>query len=341
MNKWHKLTEQILLDNELQELENLKKAYTDSLVKVKKRVRTLLSEIDILKQEGANDSEIQAKIYQLNFQKSLEEQINNAMKILSDDNIQDMNAYLMKMYEDGYITQQFIINKYGIPVITPINQRLLIQAVNTKVDGFKFSQRLYDNIQELGQQTINAISDGIIRGKGYKEIAKVISDYSEASLKQSYTIARTEGRRVSNKAKYDSQMDAKRNGADIVKQWDSTLDGKTRPEHRGLDGQVKEIEEDYEFEGMKAKEPTMFGIPYMDINCRCVSLTIPRWALKKAYPKRDGLVTESVLKMAYKTAQQNGTLSQALENQYGLANELKEVENYYDWKDRYYKGAIF
>lgn len=340
MNKWHKETEKVLLDNEEQALNDLKQSYTQSLAKVKKKLKQLDYEIQIMELQNPNDPNIRSKIYQLNYQKALEEQINNAMLVLNDENTQTIQAFLTRMYEDGYITQQYVINKYGIPVITPINHDLLVQSINTKVDGYKFSERLYEDIKSLSYATKTAISDGFIRGKGYAEIAKEIANYSEASLKRAYTIARTEGRRVSNQAKYQSQMDAKAKGADIVKQWDSTLDGKTRPEHRALDGQVREIDENFEYEGMKAKEPTMFGVAHMDINCRCVSLTMPRKYVGTSY-KRDGMVTEKELKIAYKKAKENGALNELLENETGLANELKKVDNYQQWKDKYYKGANF
>jgi len=77
----------------------------------------------------------------------------------------------------------------------------------------------------------------------------------------------------------DAMRAAKEGGADIVKQWDSTLDRRTRPEHQSLDGQVKEVDEPFEVDGMEADAPGGFGIAHMDINCRCAVLQRARWAL--------------------------------------------------------------
>ena len=72
---------------------------------------------------------------------------------------------------------------------------------------------------------------------------------------------------------------AKKRGADSVKVWDSTLDGKTRPIHRLLDGQVREVEEPFEANGKKAMCPGDFGDPAEDCNCRCALLQKARWDL--------------------------------------------------------------
>ena len=87
--------------------------------------------------------------------------------------------------------------------------------------------------------------------------------------------------RVQNQARFDSMGAAKKKGANIVKQWDSTLDGKTRPEHGQLDGQVRELEEDFTVAGYSAPHPGAFGDPYMDCNCRCCMLQRARWAVSK------------------------------------------------------------
>lgn len=309
MKKVHKETEQVLLEHEKQVLKDLEKAYVRCLADIKKRVRQLMIEIDMLeKADVENKSLIRAKIYQLNYQKSLEKQIKAIMGVLNDSSVSTTETFLKQMYEDGYLTQLYVIQSFGIPVIAPINVEKMLKAVNMKVDGFKFSKRMYDDIQELAKATIEEITNGLGLGKSYIDIASNISRRTEATLKQAYTIARTEGGRVSSMAKIDSQKDAKKLGADIVKIWDSTLDGKTRPQHQQLDQQTKEIGEDFEIDGYKAPAPRMFGVPWLDINCRCTSLTVPRWDITPTITKRDG-----------------------------VSGELIECKNYFDWKEKYYK----
>jgi len=80
----------------------------------------------------------------------------------------------------------------------------------------------------------------------------------------------------------DAQEKAKAKGADVLKQWDSTMDGATRPIHRRLDGQIREVDEPFEMGGKKAMYPGGFGDPAEDCNCRCASLTRARWGLDEA-----------------------------------------------------------
>ena len=68
-------------------------------------------------------------------------------------------------------------------------------------------------------------------------------------------------------------------GADVVKEWDAVLDGKTRPTHRKLHGQIREIDEPFEMDGKKAMYPGEFNDPAEDCNCRCDSHTRSRIAL--------------------------------------------------------------
>ena len=92
-------------------------------------------------------------------------------------------------------------------------------------------------------------------------------------------IARTEGHRIQVAANLDAMQAAKERGADVVKQWDATLDETTRERHRELDGQIREIDEYFEYSGGTVKAPGMFGNPAEDCNCRCAVLTRARWAL--------------------------------------------------------------
>ena len=82
-----------------------------------------------------------------------------------------------------------------------------------------------------------------------------------------------------NEAIADCQEEASKKGADIVRIWSAALDGRTRPTHRKLDGQIREVGEPFEVDGMKVMQPGGFGIASEDINCRCRLNGRARWAL--------------------------------------------------------------
>jgi uncharacterized protein with gpF-like domain len=102
---------------------------------------------------------------------------------------------------------------------------------------------------------------------------------SNVPISNAKRIARTEGHRIQQASTMDAQKAAKTKGADVLKQWDASLDGRTRPTHRRLDGQIREVDEPFEMDGKSAMFPGDFGNPAEDCNCRCASLTRARWGL--------------------------------------------------------------
>ena len=98
-------------------------------------------------------------------------------------------------------------------------------------------------------------------------------------LRRAKTIARTEAHRIYEASSEDARQQAKAAGAKVVKQWDATLDGKTRDNHRQLDGTIVEVDGYFTIDGKKSKYPGGFGNAAEDCNCRCVALTRAKWAL--------------------------------------------------------------
>lgn len=134
-------------------------------------------------------------------------------------------------------------------------------------------------------QTRAQVSRGISNGSSWNDIAKTLAERNMkntpfgTAINNATRIVRTEGHRVQTSAKMDAMKEAKKKGADVVKQWDSTLDGNTRTNHRLLDGQIREIDEPFEVGGMEVDAPGYFGDPAEDCNCRCAVLQRAKWAL--------------------------------------------------------------
>ena len=307
MNKYQKEVEKQLLEDEKQIIEELKKNYATALNDVKERIKTL----------SANEL-TQSKIYQKQYQENLEIQLKSIIDLLSSDNVQSISDYLEKTYQDGFIGTLYNMQKEGVPFIMPINQEAVVKSITKKTEDFKLSKTLYQNADEL-KKTIKAeITRGISKSDSYTKISQRITLHSEADFNKSYRIARTEGGRVQTEAKFECMKRAKANGADVVKEWDSTMDGRTRDTHVQLDGQIRELEEPFEIGGMKAMYPHGFGIASEDINCRCAVLERARWAVED---------DESFTK-----------------NIDGDIVEFKNVKDYQDYKQKYFdfyaKSAI-
>ncbi len=280
MNNRQKEVLQSQLNNEKKTLNDLKQIYKKALDDINNNIAAL---------QGRTDTEnLQSIIYQADYQKALKKQVEGILDELNAKQFNSISEYLTNCYEDGFIGTMYDIQGQGVPLIFPIDQEQVVRALQTES---KLSQSLYNSLGEntalLKKRISSNISRGIAQGSSYQDISRgiatgMVGDYSKMSggaLGKAMTIARTEGHRVSTASAHDAAVKSKDAGADVVKQWDATLDRRTRPHHSQLDGQIREVDEPFEVAGRKAMYPGAFGVASEDINCRCVSLTRARWAL--------------------------------------------------------------
>ena len=282
MNKRQKEVLQASLQDEKAVMAGIESNYTSALARIRRNIRELQS-----------NPLTQSKAYQLEFQQQLEAQISGILDTLQGNNFTTIAEYLQTCYSTGFIGANYDWQGQGVPLTIPIDQRQVIKAVQKTGDDFKLSNKLGVNTKLLKEQVKTELQRGLASDLSYSDIARNITDYGQADMNRSKLIARTEGHRVQNDARMDAMRAAKKRGADIVKQWDSTLDGNTRPHHRELDGQIRELDEPFEVAGMKVDAPGGFGIAAEDCNCRCCVLQRARWALKQNVDPKTGEVTYS------------------------------------------------
>lgn len=290
MNKNQIEVEKAHLKLEKEALKELKSTYQKALGDIEERVKALQS-----------DEVLESKIRQLNYQKALEKQVGSIVEILKTDNTVLINSYVNRAYENGFIGTLYNMQNEEIPLALGIDQKQVLTSISKKIENMTFADREDKNMNDFKKKIKAEITRGIANNSKYNEIARQLDLVTKEGVNSSYRITRTEMGRVSQESKYDCMLRAKKNGADIVKQWDSTMDHRTRESHSKLDGQVKELDEPFEIDGMKAMHPMGFGIAAMDINCRCVVLERARWAVEdelegkssftKAVRNKDGNVT--------------------------------------------------
>jgi SPP1 gp7 family putative phage head morphogenesis protein len=277
LNKRQKEILQVQLDNEKAVLKKLESNYRDALGEIDSKIELLLAR---------QDADMQHVIYQVEYQKALKTQVQSILENLQTKEFETISEYLAKSYEDGFIGTMYDLQGQGIPLIFPIDQAQVLAAIQHET---KLSESLYaslgHDIKDLQKKIAGEISRGLSTGQMYSEISRNISSWAQIPKNRAKTIARTEAHRIQCKATMDAQYKAKEKGADIVKLWDSALDGKTRDSHRDLDGQIRELEEEFEVNDHKAMAPGGFGRPEEDINCRCALLQRARWALGNDYTK--------------------------------------------------------
>lgn len=289
MNKWEKEVQQSLLDSEEAAIKELEKQYARALKDITDKVKSFQADIDLLdqalSQDGLDDatkallqSQKRSKIYQQNYQKALKGQVSGVLDKLHGDNYTTIDNYLKSCYETGYIGTMYDIAKQGVPIIAPIDQAAAVKAILTDskiVEGYY--NHLGVNYDKLKKTITQEISRGIASGLPYSDIARNINNVSSSGLYNAKRIARTEGHRIQQTSSRDAQYAAKKKGCDVVKQWDASLDGRTRDSHARVDGEIRELDEKFSNGLMFPGDPS--GSAAEVINCRCTSNTRARWAL--------------------------------------------------------------
>lgn len=267
MNKQQKEVLQAQLDSEKEVLKQLEKQYQAALNDINRKIRILQS-----------DEMTQSKIYQLEYQKALKKQVEAILEKLHSNEYSTIQEYLSACYTDAFVGTMYDLSGQGIPLIMPIDQEAAVRAIMLES---KVSEDLYSalgvDVDTLKQSISAEVARGIASGMSYADIARNISNVSKAPLSRAKTIARTEGHRIQQASTKDAQQFARSKGADVVKQWDATLDGKTRDSHRMVDGEIRELDEKFSNGLDYPGDPK--GPAAEVVNCRCVSLSRARWAL--------------------------------------------------------------
>ncbi len=272
MNDRQKEVQQSALDDEKRVIAELKKIYKQAAKDCEEKITALGA-----REETANTKALQSIIYQKQYQEALKAQIDGILDVLRGSEFDSVASYLTQCYENGYVGAMYDLQGQGIPIISPIDQSAVAKAVQT---DSKISTNLYTRLGEdvdgLKTSIRSELSRGVANGSTWFEIAKNIASGMNSPLEtaknNAIRIARTEGHRIQQESALDALNEAAENGADVVKQWDATLDGRTRPEHQKADGQIRELDEYFDVGGEKMKAPGVGGSARNVCNCRCCML---------------------------------------------------------------------
>ncbi|MCD8127498.1 MAG: phage head morphogenesis protein [Clostridiales bacterium] len=283
MDSKQKEVQQAHLDEEKRVIRKLKQVYKQASRDCEEKIQALASRTDM--------ENLQSIIYQKQYQQALKTQIDGILDTLQTNEFDSVAEYLTTCYENDYVGTMYTLHGQGIPVITSIDQTQVVNAVQTES---KLSENLYTRLGEdtgkLKKFIQSEMSRGIANGSTWLEVAKSIASGMNSPFKKAMNnairIARTEGGRIISQASLDAAYKARASGADSVKQWNATLDGRTRPDHRAADGQIRELDEYFTVGGEKMKAPCVGGSARNVCNCRCCMDMIPRWTLDEGELQR-------------------------------------------------------
>lgn len=115
-----------------------------------------------------------------------------------------------------------------------------------------------------------AVTQGILQGESNQAIAARMKKVCNMSANAAIRTARTATTCAQNSGRIDGYKRAMGMGIDVKQIWLSTLDGRTRHEHRQLMGQKREVGKPFEVNGYEIMFP---GDPtaeaFLVYNCRC------------------------------------------------------------------------
>jgi len=212
---------------------------------------------------------------------------------------------LSSVMEENYSRQLYLGNWLAETLNPiPINPNVVKYAVTGNVSYWTKIQKSWGDMSLYSPQTgtlsdllkngaaedlnkiIKTINNSLITGKPYTETTKAIKEiigtYSKKAGKEAASgamykavrIARTEGARVMNAAALASGNQLEAQGFETQKQWVATLDSKTRVSHQGLDGQLRDLDKDFNSSISSGQAPGQMGAAADNIQCRCATINI-------------------------------------------------------------------
>ena len=156
--------------------------------------------------------------------------------------------------------------------IKPIEFKFdVAKIVNSDMSGLQWTERQGMSRDYTIKKVQESITAGMNKGSRYSDIAKDISKRLDVSEYKSLRIVRTESHRCLNESRFESYEELKEAGFDVQKKWVSSRDERVRSSHSDLDGQIVDVDEPFEINGYEAMYPGGFGVPELDINCRCTT----------------------------------------------------------------------
>lgn len=367
MNKYEKEVQTAFLDNEEAVIKRLKTVYNKSTSDITDKIKKLDTSISQLQKAladvGDDDigdlaravlgskkqftpeearetlkSMIQSKVYQRKYQTALQKQVDRILDTMHQEEFKTVSDYLVKCYDEGFTGAMYSLNQQGIPLCFPLDQTAMVRAV--QLDS-KISQGLYSRLGEdvalLKKKITAQVSRGIATGMSYKMVAKQLEGYTNIGFNNAVRIARTEGHRIQCQSAMDACYNARDRGADIAKQWDATLDHKTRESHVMVDHEIRELDEPFSNGLMFPSDP--HGPAAEVINCRCALLQKARWDLEGSFTKMnnftkqieefDGPEDYEEFKKAFfsKENRQYMNYVEQMENKYNTKNFSKVLDN--------------
>ena len=217
---------------------------------------------------------------------NLEKDIVKEMGKLSSKQNLTTTKTIKRVYEESFYRTAFVVEN---EVRRQFESRLAFgllpdkqvkAAILNPYDRIGWPERSKNGIRTGTRRVKEAVTQGIIQGKGYAQTAREMKGMFDKTASDALRIIQTESHRAREQGRWDSYDEATEQGLILRAFWESALDDATREMHQDMDGREamevydpKQGEEDYLFElpdGIVGY-PGNTGEAHHDINCRCTT----------------------------------------------------------------------
>jgi SPP1 gp7 family putative phage head morphogenesis protein len=237
-----------------------------------RRLKELLFQLNRMYKKYASGKDL--SFTDLNKYNRLQKELAIMAAAISEDYkaiLEDIQKLMEAQYVENYLRSAYLYEfeaqltmGFGMPSLEQI-----VQAIENKIPQLTLPAILEFNRNELVRRIASDISQGLLAGEGYSDIANRIERSVGFGAVKARRVARTEGHRAQMQGRMDSAEIAAKH-ANLKKMWDGTLDSRTRKAHQKLDGTVIEMDEKFiSSAGGKGFAPGFMFNASDDINCRC------------------------------------------------------------------------
>jgi SPP1 gp7 family putative phage head morphogenesis protein len=190
-------------------------------------------------------------------------EVNKLTKKLTQDQYEA--GFFRTVYLLEGISGSKVITNYGV-----LNTKTVQAAIQNPISGLTLNERLEERRREIIKECKQSITQGLIKGEAYVDMAKRVTNVFEKDIIKANRVAQTEAHRAHMAGRTYAIEEAAKKGIPIMKVWDSALDEATRPAHQELDGKKVKWDEDFHSSaGGVGPSPGQMGVAADDVNCRC------------------------------------------------------------------------
>ena len=243
-------------------IKELNKAYNNSYKEMK---LLLTKQIAKLK----TDVFTQEEMLKFNRLDNLVKNLEKELKVVEGLQTNQINTFLKDSYELNYYHTAYALEtetqvKMGFSIL---DREQVAKAINNPLTNIA----LDDNKKAARQGIRRALTQSVVKGEGIQKTARGIAKQLEMSANRATRIVRTETTGIMGSARQDAMVQAGKK-VKLKKQWEATLDDRTRDRHSEMNGEVVDIDKPFSNGLMYPGDQS--GDAEQIVNCRCTMITI-------------------------------------------------------------------